>query len=100
MKAHIGVDAASGLVHTVIATAGNVADVTQAHALLHGQETIAMGDAGKARAFEGKRTGEGGTPVSRHQQHVSSLQDALPRPGEKYCATVHAVWLGQFSVDR
>ena len=38
MKAHIGVDAASGLVHTVIGTAGNVSDVTQAHALLHGAE--------------------------------------------------------------
>ena len=34
MKAHIGVDAASGLVHTVVGTAGNVSDVTQAHALL------------------------------------------------------------------
>jgi IS5 family transposase len=30
LKAHIGVDAASGLVHTVIGTAGNVSDVTQA----------------------------------------------------------------------
>jgi transposase, IS5 family len=46
MKAHIGVDAESGLVHTVLATAANVADVTQAHALLHGEETIAFGDAG------------------------------------------------------
>jgi IS5 family transposase len=34
MKVHVGVDAASGLVHTVIDTAGNIADVTQAHALL------------------------------------------------------------------
>ena len=41
MKAHIGVDAASGLVHTVVGTAGNVADVTQAHALLHGDESTA-----------------------------------------------------------
>jgi IS5 family transposase len=46
MKAHVGVDAASGLVHTVIGTAGNVADVTQAHALLHGDETIVLADAG------------------------------------------------------
>lgn len=46
MKAHIGVDAASGLVHTVVGTAGNVSDVTQAHALLHGDETAALGDAG------------------------------------------------------
>ena len=46
MKAHIGVDAESGLVHTVIGTAANVNDVTQAGALLHGQETAAFGDAG------------------------------------------------------
>ena len=46
MKAHIGVDAESGLVHTVVGTAANVNDVTQAGALLHGQETSAFGDAG------------------------------------------------------
>ena len=46
MKAHIGVDAHSGLVHTVIGTAGNVSDVTQAQALLHGAEEVAFGDAG------------------------------------------------------
>ena len=46
MKAHIGVDAESGLVHTVIGTAANVNDVTQAGALLHGQEDVAFGDAG------------------------------------------------------
>lgn len=46
MKAHIGVDAESGLVHSVIGTAANVADVTQAGALLHGQEKDAFGDAG------------------------------------------------------
>ncbi len=46
MKAHIGVDAQSGLVHTLIGTAANVSDVTQAQALLHGDETVALGDAG------------------------------------------------------
>ena len=46
MKAHIGVDADSGLVHTVVTTAANVNDVTQGHALLHGEETHALGDAG------------------------------------------------------
>jgi len=46
MKAHIGVDAESGLVHTVRGTAGNVADVVEAISLLHGQETQALGDAG------------------------------------------------------
>jgi transposase, IS5 family len=46
MKAHIGVDADSGLVHTVRGTAANVNDVVEANSLLHGQESDAFGDAG------------------------------------------------------
>ena len=46
MKAHIGVDAESGLTHTVVTTAANVSDVSMAHTLLHGDETAAFGDAG------------------------------------------------------
>jgi IS5 family transposase len=46
MKAHIGVDADSGLVHTVIGTAANVNDVTQGHGLLRGKETVVFADAG------------------------------------------------------
>ena len=46
MKLHIGVDADSGLVHSMWATAANVADVTEAHRLLHGEEREAYGDAG------------------------------------------------------
>jgi IS5 family transposase len=42
----LGADADSGLVHSVIGTAGNVADVTQASGLLHGAETAVLGDAG------------------------------------------------------
>lgn len=46
MKCHIGVDADSGLVHTVVGTAANVNDVTQASALVHGEETDVFADAG------------------------------------------------------
>jgi transposase, IS5 family len=46
MKARIGVDADSGLVHTVVGTAANVNDVTQPHALVHGEETDVYDDAG------------------------------------------------------
>src|SRR3546814_15366075 len=46
MKAHGGVDADSGLVHTVVGTAANVNDVTQASALVHGEETDVFADAG------------------------------------------------------
>ncbi len=41
MKAYIGVDAESGLMHTVIGTAANVNDITQAAKLLHGKELYA-----------------------------------------------------------
>lgn len=46
MKAHVGVDADSGLVHSLVGTSANVSDVLQAHALLHGHEREAFGDAG------------------------------------------------------
>ena len=46
MKAHIGVDSDTGIVHSMSATAANAHDVTQAHNLLHGGETVAWGDAG------------------------------------------------------
>ncbi|MBA5872400.1 MAG: IS5 family transposase, partial [Nitrospira sp. CR2.1] len=52
MKAHIGVDAESGLIHTVVGTAANVNDVTQAQALLHGDETDVFGDAGYQLQYE------------------------------------------------
>ena len=38
MKAHIGVDVASGVVHTLTGTAANEADITQMAAVLHGEE--------------------------------------------------------------
>jgi IS5 family transposase len=46
MKAHIGADAESGLVHTLIGTAANVADIACARELLHGEEKAAYLDAG------------------------------------------------------
>lgn len=46
MKAHIGADAESALVHTVRGTSGNVHDVVEGNSLLHGDESVAFGDAG------------------------------------------------------
>ena len=46
MKAHIGVDAASKAVHTLIGTAANEADINQTAALLHGREEAVFADAG------------------------------------------------------
>jgi len=46
MKAHIGVDADSGLVHTVATTAANEADVEVVDELLHGKEQVVHADSG------------------------------------------------------
>ena len=46
MKLHIGVDAKTGLVHSLSATSANVHDVTETHRLLHGGERQVWGDAG------------------------------------------------------
>ena len=46
LKAHIGVDAESGLTHTLVTTPAHTSDVAVADQLLHGEETLAFGDAG------------------------------------------------------
>ena len=77
MKAHIGVDADSGLVHTVIGTAANVNDVTHAAGLLHGKEKHAWGDAGyqgadKRQEMQGGKT-TGRWPCARANARRSIL---------------------------
>lgn len=61
MKAHIGVNASSGLVHTVMGKAANANDVTQAGGLLHDKEKHVWGDAGyqgvdKPQELQGSKT--------------------------------------------
>ncbi|MBS0311216.1 MAG: IS5 family transposase [Proteobacteria bacterium] len=46
MKAHIGVDDQSGLVHTVVGTTAKVSDMSQFGALLHGDEARISADRG------------------------------------------------------
>lgn len=59
MKAHIGADAESGLVHTVRGTAGNVNDVVEANSLLHGEESDVFADAGYQGAHKRADAREG-----------------------------------------
>ena len=72
MKAHIGVDAQTGLVHSVATTAANVADVTQVPQLLHGSETRVWGNAG----YQG---------VARRPEHRGRAMDwqVARRPGQR-----------------
>ncbi len=55
MKAHVGTDLLTGLVHSLVTTAANAADVTQVDGLLHGQETDVFADAGYQGAAQWTR---------------------------------------------
>ncbi|NHZ41375.1 transposase [Massilia sp. CCM 8693] len=81
MNAHVEIDMATGLVHSVVGTAGNASDVTQAHALLHGGEMAVLGDAG----YQGvaKPPENTGKAIDWHSAMRSGLRKALKknRPG-------------------
>jgi len=76
MKAHIGVDVASGVVHTVTGTAANEADINQTAALLHGQEEAVFADAGYTGAA--KRPEHVDRDVSWNIAIKRSIIKALP----------------------
>ncbi len=84
LKAHIGVDAQQGTVHSVVTTAANVADSRVLPELLHGEERKVWGDGGyqgqteaikeaapKAQDMTCKRT--------RYKGHVDELQKGKNR---------------------
>ena len=95
MKAHIGVDADSGLVHTVVGTAANINDVTQAGALLHGEETAAFADAGY-RGVDKRQEAQGPTwfvamqPSKRKALDPSRRSAQLLEKAEQLKASVRA----------
>ena len=111
MKAHIGVDAAFGLVHTVRGTAGHVADVTEGNSLLHGEETVVFADAG----YQGADKRFDANPSVRWQvamrpgkrkklDKANSPIDALIDKVEKFKASIrakveHAKWVPDLGPD-
>ena len=96
MKAHIGVDADSGLVHTVRGTSGNVSDIAEANSLLHGEENVAFGDAG----YQGVEKRPDATkditwhvamrPGKRKVLNIENEADALTHKAEKLKAGIRA----------
>ena len=95
MKAHIGVDAESGIVHSVVATAANAADITQAGALLHGEEEVAFGDAGyrgvdKREEAQGPRWHVAMQPDKRRKLDLTRKWARLLEQAEQLKASVRA----------
>jgi IS5 family transposase len=98
MKAHIGVDAQSGLVHRVSGTAAHVADIAQTHALLHGQEKKVHADAGYLGVEKREEIAAGHAGIEWHvaakrgkvQAMAEGLVKELTRRLEKAKAQVRA----------
>ena len=66
MKAHIGVDAGTGYVHTVTATAANVSDVLQTHNLIRADDEVVYADSGyRGIGKRGEITGD---------EHLSTVE--------------------------
>lgn len=74
MKAHVGVDAKTKLIHRVVATSGNVHDGKVLAQLLHGNEAAVWGDA----AYVGQ-----GEVIQRHSPWAQDLTQQRGR-GYKY----------------
>ena len=66
LKAHIGVDAKQGAVHSVVTTAANVADSRVLPELLHGEERKVWGDGG-------------------YQGQTEAIQQAAPKAQDMTC---------------
>ena len=96
MKAHIGVDVASGVVHTLTGTAANEADINQTAALLHGREQAVFADAGYTGADKRPELAE--RDISWNIAIKRSIVKALPQtlrelaePVERALSQVRAV---------
>ena len=81
MKALIGADVESGLVHHVHGTAVNVADVTQVVELLHGEENAAqhLFETGQAQPdLQGQAAHRAGQAADASQGRASVSSDQAP----------------------
>jgi transposase, IS5 family len=78
MKAHIRVDVASGVVHSLTGTAANKADINRIAALLHGQDEAVFADAGYTGAD--KRPEHAERAVSWNIAIERGIIKALPSP--------------------
>jgi IS5 family transposase len=90
MKAHVGVDVASGVVHTLTGTAANEADINQMAAVLHGEEEAVFADAGYTGAD--KRAEHADRDVSWNIAIKRGIIKACPGEGRGHCRRACGMW--------
>jgi len=97
MKAHVGVDSKTKMIHTVVATAANVADATVLPELLHGEETRVWGD----QAYRGQsevihqvspQANDCTNQRYRYQNHIDEVERAKNRTKSKVRSKVEHVF--------
>jgi transposase, IS5 family len=104
MKAHIGADSASGIVHSASVTAANVHDSQQLGNLLHGDETRLYGDsayanqkaalkakAPKAKDFTNKRAYRN-KPLTERDKQVNRTKSQTRAKVEHPFLTLKRIW--------
>jgi len=89
MKAHIGTDEASGLVHSVEGTAANVSDLSQAQALLHGEEKRVGADAGYTGVEKRPEVVALGREI---EWRVAARRSTLKAQPEGWAKTLNGAW--------
>ena len=84
MKVHIGVDAGTGYIHSVTATSGNDADISEAHNLIRKDDQVFYGDSGYT-GIEKRAEIQNDENLSQIDYRVaakpSSLRTKTPMPG-------------------
>ena len=77
MKAHIGADVDSGLVHSLATTPANEADVEQVEDLLHGKEKVAYGDSGYTGADKRVSGKKLTWKIARKPSRIAAMAEGL-----------------------
>ena len=90
MKAHIGVDGDSGLVHTVTTTAANAADVSQVEHLLHGEERTVHGDAGYIGAHKRVKASKRTWHIAEKRGKVKAMAEGALKSATEELETLKA----------
>ena len=89
-KAHVGVDAVAGTVHTLEVTAANVSDLARAASLVRPGDADVWADSG----YTGVSKWVGGTPAASARWHVARRKKSVPeseRPQESMLASARAL---------
>ena len=82
MKCHVGVDAHSGLVHTIAVTAANAHDITQAANLIREEDEVVYGDSAYL-GIQKRPEVSGDAHLSSIDYHMNRRPGSLARVSDK-----------------